>query len=442
MHASNKQLLIYTMTYKEAIQYLYSRLPMFQKIGSKALKEGLKNIIALSDYLEKPTTAYPTIHIAGTNGKGSTAHLIAAILQANGLKVGLYTSPHYRDFRERIKINGEYISQNAVVDFIQKYKNAVETIQPSYFEVTVAMAFDYFRNEAVDIAVIETGLGGETDSTNIIQPILSVITNVSFDHVGVLGNTLEAISTIKSGIIKPNTPVVIGEKHPETMPVFIKKAAKENAQITFASDKYNVERLSEDFKNTIFDVFDKKNELIFEKLSVQVFGNYQSKNLITTLASIQILNATTDYNISETTIRKGLRQVKTLTNMIGRWDILNEKPLILTDSGHNEAGIQNIVKQLKSISHEQLHLVLGVVNDKDLDKMLLLLPQNAIYYFTKPNVPRGLSELILKEKATKKGFIGESYKSVALALDAAKKAAELEDLIFVGGSSFVVAEVV
>lgn len=430
------------MTYKEAIQYLYSRLPMYQSIGSKALKEGLRNIIALSEHLEKPTMAYPTIHIAGTNGKGSTAHLIAAILQANGLKVGLYTSPHYRDFRERIKINGEYIGQNAVIDFIQKHKKAVEEIQPSYFEVTVAMAFDYFRNEKVDIAVIETGLGGEKDSTNIIQPILSVITNVSFDHVSVLGDTLEAISAIKSGIIKPNTPVVIGEKQPETMPIFIEKAKKEAARIAFASDIYGIKKVSEDFRNTVFDVFDEKNELIFEKLSVQVFGNYQSKNIITTLASIQMLNETTDYNISQTAILTGFREVKTLTNMIGRWDILNEKPLILTDSGHNEAGIENVVQQLKSIPHEQLHLVLGVVNDKDLDKMLLLLPENAIYYFTKPNVPRGLSELILKEKATEKGFIGESYKSVALALAAAKKAAELEDLIFVGGSSFVVAEVV
>ncbi|MGB0863951.1 MAG: bifunctional folylpolyglutamate synthase/dihydrofolate synthase [Saprospiraceae bacterium] len=430
------------MTYQQAIQYLYSRLPMFQKVGSKALKEGLTNIIALSEYLQKPHLAYPTIHIAGTNGKGSTAHLIAAILQEHGLKVGLYTSPHYRDFRERIKINGNYISENAVIDFIQNHQTAVENIQPSYFEVTVAMAFDYFRNEKVDIAVIETGLGGETDSTNIIEPILSVITNVSFDHVGVLGNTLTAISTVKSGIIKKNTPVVIGEKHSETMPVFIKKAAKETASITFANDIFNIKKTSESFKSTVFDIFNKKNELIFEKLAVQVFGNYQSKNALTTLASIQKLNETTNYNISETTIRKGFKQVKSLTNMIGRWDILNEKPLILTDSGHNEAGIQNIVEQLKSIPHEALHIVLGVVNDKDLDKMLSLLPKDAIYYFTKPNVPRGLSELLLKEKAIQKGFKGESYKSVTIALKAAKAVAAMEDLIFVGGSSFVVAEVV
>ena len=422
---------------------LTAALEQFEGLYPKTIELSLGRIESVLETLGRPQDKLPpTIHVAGTNGKGSTAHLIAAVLQEHGLKVGLYTSPHYRDFRERIKINGNYISENAVIDFIQNHQTAVENIQPSYFEVTVAMAFDYFRNEKVDIAVIETGLGGETDSTNIIEPILSVITNVSFDHVGVLGNTLTAISTVKSGIIKKNTPVVIGEKHSETMPVFIKKAAKETASITFANDIFNIKKTSESFKSTVFDIFNKKNELIFEKLAVQVFGNYQSKNALTTLASIQKLNETTNYNISETTIRKGLKQVKSLTNMIGRWDVLNEKPLILTDSGHNEAGIQNIVEQLKNIPHEALHIILGVVNDKDLDKMLSLLPKDAIYYFTRPNVPRGLSELLLKEKATQKGFKGESYESVTIALNTAKTAAAMEDLIFVGGSSFVVAEVV
>ena len=430
------------MNYKETLQYLEHQLPMFQQIGASAMKAGLGNIIELTQYLNAPQKAYPTIHIAGTNGKGSTAHIIAAILQTHGLKVGLFTSPHYRDFRERIKINGQYITQKAVIEFVKQHKKALEKSCPSYFEMTVALAFDYFRNEKIDIAIIETGLGGQDDTTNIIEPILSIITNISLEHTHILGDTLAEIAIQKAGIIKPKTPVVIGEEQAETTPIFTKKARKEAAPIIFSSKKMQIQAITENYKKQIFNVFDENNNLIFGELALELFGNYQTKNLKTALTAIQVLNDRCGFQISKDTIYKGTEQAKSLTNMIGRWDILGEKPLILADSGHNLAGIQYVVEQLSKINYQKLHLVFGMVGDKDIQKILAILPKKAIYYFTKPSVIRGFDVQQLEEQARSFSLKGNTFSTVNQAFEAAKAHAGIDDLIFVGGSSYVVAEVI
>lgn len=424
--------------YQSALTFLYSRLPMFQQVGAPALKMGLRNIQALSAALGGPHTAYPTVHIAGTNGKGSTAHLIAAGLQAAGYRVGLYTSPHYRDFRERIKVNGTYISEEAVAAFVERHRATIEEVQPSYFEMTVAMAFDYFRAAAVDVAIIETGLGGATDSTNIITPILSVITNVSYDHMQVLGDTLPAIASVKAGIIKPSVPVVIGEHHPETDPVWEARAATEASALTYAQDAVRVVEKGGDYRSTTFGVT--APFFAFEEIEAQVFGNYQVCNVGTALAALVALRA--HFEIPDAAILSGFGALKSLTAMIGRWDVLAESPLTLTDSGHNEAGVRYIVSQLERVPHRTLHIVWGVVHDKAIDKMLSLLPRQAKYYFTRPQVPRGLAADSLQAQAQPFGLVGEVYDTVALAWEAARQAASPDDLIFIGGSSFVVAEVV
>jgi dihydrofolate synthase/folylpolyglutamate synthase len=429
--------------YQHTLNYLYTQLPMFQRVGPKAFKKDLTNILALAESIGNPHENFPSIHLAGTNGKGSTAHMIAAVLQERGFKVGLYTSPHYRDFRERMKINGEYISKRAVVDFVEHNQKVFESIKPSFFEITVAMAFQFFANEKVDIAVIETGLGGRLDSTNIINPLLSIITNISFDHMNFLGDTLPLIAGEKAGIIKRNIPVVIGEKHPETEPVFLKKSRQENAPIYFAEDDLSTEYLSQNNTYTSYNIY-KNGALFIQNLRLNLHGEYQAKNLITALKSISVLDEKyPQFNAkSESKKWSGLTNLKSLTNMIGRWEVLSENPMILCDSAHNIAGISAAMNQLRAMEFEQLHIVLGFVSDKPLNEVLELFPKSAKYYFAKPNIPRGLNAKKLKELVAPFGLKGRTYVSVKNALKAAKRSADKDDLIYVGGSIFVVAEVV
>jgi dihydrofolate synthase/folylpolyglutamate synthase len=429
------------MTYNQTIDYLYAQLPMFQRIGTAAFKKDLTNTLALCARLDNPQHTFPTIHIAGTNGKGSVSFMLAAIFQAAGYKTGLYVSPHYKDFRERIRVNGEYITKNHVVRFVKYQKVEFETIKPSFFEMTVALAFDYFRYEKVDIAIIETGLGGRLDSTNIISPLVSVITNISFDHMNLLGDTLELIAGEKAGIIKPKTPVVIGEEQPETRPVFERKALEMNASIVFASRNYRCEKLAtSDLEHAIFNVF-KGDKLLYENLKLNAIGDYQSKNLTTVLQTIAALPAPFKKDLNEKVIRYGLENLKQLTQFIGRWQVIGQNPTIVCDSAHNEGGITLALEQLNQLKFNQLHIVIGFVSDKDWIKTLALFPKNAIYYFAKANIPRGLNAETLCAEAQKLGFQGKSYESVRSALTDAQQQAQEKDLIFVGGSIFVVGEV-
>ena len=428
--------------YQETLDYLYNQLPMFQRIGEKALKNKLDNILELCQILGSPYEQYPTIHVAGTNGKGSTTHLLAALFQVKGLKVGIYTSPHYKDFRERIKINGEYVSEAEVVDFVDKYKGDFDRIQPSFFEITVAMAFEHFARHKVDIAIIETGLGGRLDSTNIITPILSVITNIGYDHQAILGDTLPQIASEKAGIIKQNVPVVIGETHDETQRVFIDKAFEMNAPISFADSFYTAVPLDNNGIKSYFEIRELgHHSLIFNQLELDLAGNYQAKNLVTVIHAAEVLQSL-GWTFTDSDIIEAMANVSSLTNMIGRWQTINTMPLTITDAAHNEDGIRQVIEQLKQLKYEYLHIVLGMVKDKDQTKILQLFPQNALYYFCKPDVPRGLEATVLAQKAAAFGLKGEVYSSVGEALRSATEDASSEDLIFVGGSSFVVAEVV
>ena len=436
------------MTYQQTLYYLYSQLPMFTRIGASAFKKDLTNTLALCEALGNPQNTFPTVHIAGTNGKGSTAHMVAAVLQAAGYKTGLYISPHYKDFRERIKINGQYISKKHVIDFVKQNIPHFENIQPSFFEMTVAMAFDYFHREGVDIAVIEVGLGGRFDSTNIITPLLSVITNISLDHTDMLGTTLPEIAFEKAGIIKPTIPIVIGETHTETRPVFEKKATQCHADIYFASQDIDIQTVSSDFEKTIFNVnfsntlnTDFPNFKNLESLELGLSGDFQEKNVATVLETVRVLNHYSPFKINETALRMGLKNVKSLTNFIGRWQVMGQNPTILCDSAHNEGGLNITLKQLKTLDFNHLHIVMGFVKDKDLSKVLTLFPDTATYYFAKANIPRGLDAEILRGMASEHNLKGRSYKNVKKALAAAKKRAQPNDLIFVGGSIFVVAEI-
>ncbi len=404
------------MNYQETLSWLFNRLPMFQHQGRSALNHKLDNIQALTAVLGYPERKFKSLHIAGTNGKGSSSHMLASVLQQAGYKVGLYTSPHLRDFRERIKINGEEIPEIYVVDFVEKHKPFFEENYLSFFEMTVGLAFDYFAQEQVDIAVIEVGLGGRFDSTNIIKPEVSLITNISKDHTDILGNTLPEIAFEKAGIIKQNTPVVISEYQEETADVFIKKAQTENAPIVFASS-------------------------IETDLKTDLQGIYQEKNIKGVLAVLDFLR-NGFWEISDEDIKLGLENVAKNTSLKGRWQTLSENPKVVCDTGHNEAGISYVIKQITQQKFDNLHIVLGFVREKDVERVLELFPKNAHYYFCKPNIPRGLDVDILKEVATKKGLIGQAYDSVNNALRAAKEQALPSDFIFVGGSTFVVAEVV
>jgi dihydrofolate synthase/folylpolyglutamate synthase len=406
---------------------------MYQRIGDAAIKKDLTNIRLLCEFLGQPQDTFPTIHIAGTNGKGSTSHMLASIFQAAGKKVGLYTSPHYVDFRERIKINGKMISRQAVVGFVEKYKDQWEKIQPSFFEITVAMAFDHFRNQKVDIAIIETGMGGRLDSTNIISPMLSVITNIGFDHTQFLGNTLPAIAYEKAGIIKKKVPVVIGEWNTETSPVFRKKAKEENASFLFASKHIQLNLISKNyFRQTFYVSFD--NEKWFDKVTLDLTGPYQEKNVSTVLAAIWRWN---EYypalSISKKAILKGLSSVISSTNMIGRWMIMQKDPLVIADAAHNEHGMKAMLPQLLSIPVQQRHFVLGFVNDKDITKILKLFPKDGKYYWCAPDIPRGKPALETSEIGLKGRLVGMDYRNVGQAFKAAMQNAKQKDLIFVGG---------
>ncbi|MFK8101990.1 MAG: folylpolyglutamate synthase/dihydrofolate synthase family protein [Saprospiraceae bacterium] len=428
--------------YAATLRFLYEELPMYQREGKTAFKNDLSNIIAFCQALAQPQEKFPSIHLAGTNGKGSTAHLISAVLQAKGYKVGLYTSPHYRDFRERIKLNGEYIDQASVIDFVNKHRALFAKLQPSFFEVTVAMAFDYFAQEKVDFAVIETGLGGRLDSTNVIQPILSVITNISLDHQHILGDTLPLIAKEKAGIIKAGVPVIIGERQAETTVVFTTTAAEKQAELIFASDELTVECLTEDLTHSHYKI-QQGQQVLFSSLAVNLHGPFQAKNLCTALRTIiafEKWQGAVDLDLEA--VEAGLKNLKTRTNYIGRWQVLQNQPRIVADSAHNEAGLAIAMKKLADLPYQQLHIVMGMVNDKSIAALLRHFPRSAQYYFAKAALPRALAAASLQEQAAAFGLQGKAYPSVKEALEEAKLRAGVRDFIYVGGSSFVVGEVI
>jgi dihydrofolate synthase/folylpolyglutamate synthase len=420
-------------SYKNTIQYLYDRLPVFHQIGGAAYKPGLENTNRLMNALDNPQSKFRSIHVAGTNGKGSVSHFLAAILQKAGYKVGLYTSPHLVDFRERIRVNGEMIDQQYVVNFVESQKKLFNEIEPSFFEATMAMAFNYFANSEVDVAVIEVGLGGRLDSTNIIVPELSIITNISFDHVGFLGDTLEKIAFEKAGIIKHNVPVIIGETLPETKPVFQAKAIAENAPIYLAETQQKVSFNSYSDNKMIVQTSDNKS------FTVGLCGIYQLKNIATTLTAVEQLNQL-NFKISETAIRSGFKNVSEITGLQGRWQIIQQNPTIVFDTGHNTAGIQYVVEQLKRQKYNKLRIIFGMVNDKDCSAVLKLLPKDAEYYFTQARIERALPAALLQQNAESTSLNGNVYLSVKQALESAIIQSEKEDFIFVGGSNFVVGE--
>lgn len=429
------------MNYQQTLDFLYSKLPMFTRIGASAFKKDLTNTIILCEALDNPQNKFQSIHIAGTNGKGSTSHMLAAVLQSQGFKTGLYTSPHLKDFRERIRINGKMISKLEVSSFVKANKNLIHKIEPSFFEVTVAMAFEHFAKHNVDIAVIEVGLGGRLDSTNIITPEISVITNISLDHTNMLGNTLEEIAGEKAGIIKSGIPVVIGETHTSSKPVFIKKATEVKAPIFFADDALTAQDITVKGNKLSLSVYE-KNQIKYQNIISDLTGLYQPKNIITVLKALEVLNDKTDKKIEKQAIYDGLKQVKKLTQLQGRWQTLGKNPLIICDTGHNEAGIKEVVKNIESTPHKNLHIVFGMVKDKDITKVLSLIPKNAKYYFCKPDIERGLDAKDLKEQASAFNLTGDYFNSVAEAKQAAISNADKDDLIFIGGSTFVVAEAI
>ncbi|WP_411972283.1 bifunctional folylpolyglutamate synthase/dihydrofolate synthase [Sphingobacterium sp. Lzh-3] len=424
--------------YNEAIEYLYTRLPMFTRDGASAFKKDLDNTIKLCAALDNPQRKFKTLHIAGTNGKGSTSHMLAAILAEAGYKTGLYTSPHLLDFRERIRVNGQLCEKEFVVDFVNTHRELIEEVSPSFFEITVAMAFDYFEKNKVDIAVIEVGLGGRLDSTNIIQPLLSVITNIGFDHMNLLGNTLAEIAAEKAGIIKRNTPVVISEYAEETAAVFLDKAAIEHAPIQFASDNYETKMLGVDQDYLTVQATDTAGHSADYQLDLK--GSYQVKNLAGVLLAVDELRQQ-GFEISDQHVHQALKNVQATTGIQGRWQQLSKDPFIICDTGHNEDGIHEVLKNLATTTYDKLHFVIGAMRDKDLSHMLPYLPKDATYYFSAPDMPRAMPSEELRKEAMEFGLTGLDYASVGAAFDAAKEAYQQGNLIFVGGSNFVVAEV-
>lgn len=404
------------MNYKETTDWLFSQLPMFQNLGASAYKNDLSNIVLLDNHLKNPHLKFKSIHVAGTNGKGSTSSLLASVLQEAGYKVGLYTSPHLKDYRERIKINGEVISEEYVVNFVDENKSFFEDHQLSFFEMSVGLAFGYFAQEEVDVAIIEVGMGGRLDATNIITPIVSVITNIGLDHTQFLGNTLDKIAFEKGGIIKENTPVVVGEYTVETKNIFNDLVKSRNTSIVYAQD---------------LEYFD---------LPCALLGDYQISNKKTVLATIDSIQNV--FNVSDAAIKKGFLNVVVNTGLLGRWQVLNVEPKVVCDTAHNSHGLKIVLNQIQKEQFEGLHFVLGVVNDKDLDSILHLFPKNAKYYFCKPNVSRGLDAEVLKKKSLEFGLVGNVYSSVSEAYLEALRAANPKDFIYVGGSNFVVAEII
>ncbi|MDR1517634.1 MAG: bifunctional folylpolyglutamate synthase/dihydrofolate synthase [Dysgonamonadaceae bacterium] len=422
------------MNYRESLDYLYEQTPAYQKVGGSAYKPGLDNSLKLDVYFGYPHKKYKTIHVAGTNGKGSVSHTLAAILQQSGYRVGLYTSPHLIDFRERIRVDGKMMPEQYVVDFVAKHRTAFEPVEPSFFELTMEMAFCYFADEKVDVAVIEVGLGGRLDSTNIISPDLSIITNIGLEHTQYLGDTLSKIAFEKAGIIKPKVPVLIGEALVETRPVFEAKAQAENAPIVFAEEVFGELKSQKTADGWLFSTPQ------YPALKGELGGYAQKKNARTVLSAVDELKKR-NYRIPDSAVCAGFTRVTELTGLMGRWQVLQaEKPKIVCDTGHNAHGIRYIAEQLKNEKYDKLHIVFGMVNDKDIRAVLELLPKNALYYFTKASVARALNEKQLATQAQELGLKGNTFESVSEAVGAAKRNADENDFIFIGGSSFVVAD--
>jgi dihydrofolate synthase/folylpolyglutamate synthase len=424
------------MTYSEAIDYLYAQLPVFHRVGAKAIKPGLDNILKLCDYLGNPQEKFQTIHVGGTNGKGSSSHLLAAVLQSAGYKTALHTSPHLKSFTERIRIDGIPIPGEAVAGFVDRHQAFIEDLKPSFFEVTVGMAFDYFARQNVDVAVIEVGLGGRLDSTNIISPLISLITNIGWDHSDILGNSLQDIAYEKAGIIKPNIPVVVSERDPETQTVFEKRAKECGSKIIFASDQYVIKDLGVGENGR--DLVVVNRNMAKANLTVGLLGTYQLKNTAGVLAVIDELK--NHFEIPDAAVQTGFSQVVTLTGLKGRWQFLQQNPTVICDTAHNEPGIINVLESLKTVAYRKLHLVVGFVKDKDLSKIIRLFPKDASYYFCEPDIPRALDVEILADEFHTYGFEGEVFKSVNQALEAALDRAKADDCILVTGSTYVVAE--
>ncbi len=423
------------LSYEATLEFLYANLPMFQRVGAVAYKADLTNTWALCEALGNPQHQFKSVHVAGTNGKGSSSHMLAAVLQTAGYKTGLYTSPHLKEFTERIRINGREVSKDFVVDFVERIRPAIERIQPSFFEITVAMAFDYFAKQKVDIAIIEVGLGGRLDSTNVITPLVSLITNISWDHKELLGDTLPKIASEKAGIIKPQVPVIISELQAELASVFTEKAKSEKSVLTFATDVYSVTPQSEG----TFQIHHRDQGWQME-LSLDLKGSYQRKNIAGVLATIDQL-VKNGFAISFAQIQQALQNTTALTGLKGRWQKLSEHPLIICDTGHNEGGIREVVQQIGQQTYNRLWIVLGCVKDKDIHSVLALLPTDAHYFFCQANIPRALDAHELKQQALVVGLVGEVVSDVNEAIRTAKKRSGKDDFIFIGGSTFVVAEI-
>lgn len=428
------------MTYQQTIDFLFSQLPAYHRIGKAAYKNDLGNTILLDNYLGNPHFKYRTIHVGGTNGKGSVSHMIASVLQEAGYFTGLYTSPHLKDFRERIKINGEMISEAEVVTFVTKHRTIIESLKPSFFEMTVAMAFDFFAKSGVEVAVIEVGLGGRLDSTNIVDPVLSVITNIGHDHMDLLGDTLEKVASEKAGIIKVNRPVIISETQTESENIFISKAEETGSEICFADKRFicKLDEYSGFPEERSYKITDLITHQEFESKTV-LTGDYQEVNLKAVYAVFAQLKGI--FRFSDDNIKDGISNVVINTGLRGRWQKLNRSPLTICDTGHNREGLKYVMDQLSKIHKSNLHMIIGFVNDKDLSLVLPLFPADAIYYFTRASVPRALDEKILQDESSKYGLYGKCYSDVKTALSDARENAGENDMIFIGGSTFIVADV-
>jgi dihydrofolate synthase/folylpolyglutamate synthase len=439
----SSKLEFFIMTYPETLAWLYAQLPMYQRVGAAGFKKGLGNTEALAAALDHPETKFRSVHVAGTNGKGSSSHLLAAVLQSAGYKVGLYTSPHLREFTERIRVNGQELAPDYLVSWVAQHQGLFADIQPSFFEMCVALAFDYFAAEQVDVAVVEVGLGGRLDSTNIITPLVSLITNISYDHQAMLGDTLPEIAGEKAGIIKPGRPVVVSQTQPEVAAVFEAKARQEASPLLFADTRYVAQLVGAAPGGAeaiqLLHVT-RDGQPYLDNVALGLLGDYQRLNLPGVLATLDELRAQ-GFVISESAVRQGLREVTRLTGVRGRWSIIGHRPLVVADTGHNEAGLRLVLAQLARVPHQHLHLVIGTVNDKDVTKVLALLPREATYYFCQADIPRALPANELASLAAVAGLTGQVYGPVAAAVAAARAAASPEDVVFIGGSTFVVAEV-
>ncbi len=430
------------MDYKETLNWLFSQLPMYQRVGKAAYKADLDTTIQLLEKLGNPQDKFNVLHVAGTNGKGSVAHMLASILQEAGYRTGLYTSPHLKDFRERIKINGDMIPEEKVVEFVAKHKETFNQLQPSFFEMTVAMAYDYFSGEKIDFAVLETGMGGRLDSTNISNPVVSVITNIGHDHMQFLGDDTEKIAREKAGIIKKDIPVVVGEKQHGISEIFEEIAVEKNTSVIYADEHFDLKPIQRRDKTKLFYDVWHDNEMYIENLASPLLAVYQIKNIKTSLQVIELLSTNKTITITRQTIAYGIEHTIENTNLMGRWQILSSNPLTICDTGHNPEGIQAVIDQINQTAFSHLHFVFGMANDKIPEKILYLLPKEATYYFCKPDIPRGMNTDELREHAFKAGLRGKSYSSVMEALNSAVNNAGVNDLVFIGGSTFVVAEII